>query len=112
MPPKRKAGEVPKPMKDALKQLQEQGLELTDENIAGLDAKTRKAAFSSLHHSLGSGFPDQMARYREVVSEQEKRRWLIAFMVDPASGCSTIANTTERSSKDTTIEEDEWVTVK
>ena len=87
MPPRRPANVLPKPMEVIKLELAQNGKVAGPEALLDVDSKKRKAAFSSLKSSLQTAFPDKFAEYQRLQSDLEKRQWLSAFIIDPASGC-------------------------
>jgi hypothetical protein len=88
MAPKRKAGEVPKPIEDAKGMIVASGTEMSVEAIGDLDHPTRNKAFGALRTHLKNCFPEKYKEFEVMTDELKKREWLATFMIDPASGGS------------------------
>ena len=88
MAPKRKAGDVPKPIEDAKAMLVAAGKEMSIEAIGDLDHPTRNKAFGALRTHLANCFPEKHKDFLAVTDELKKREWLATFMIDPISGGS------------------------
>eukprot|EP00959_Pyramimonas_sp_CCMP1952_P458722 9477099-Pyramimonas_sp.AAC.1 len=110
MPAKRNPDHLPKPMAEIKKHLESSSLDITGDSLKNIDPKLRRAGFSCLGTSLAAAFPDQHAQYKKLQYDFDKRKWLAAFIVDPASGCSKVINTTVRKTTETEQETDVWVT--
>eukprot|EP00959_Pyramimonas_sp_CCMP1952_P044858 937110-Pyramimonas_sp.AAC.1 len=108
MPPKRKAHELPSACEE-LKALL--GSEVAALGIAGVEHAVRKKAFSSLNSTLKNTHPDKYNQYQQLHTDEERRNWLAAFLIDPASGGSTATNTVSRevSRKEKTV--GQWMTI-
>ena len=88
MAPKKKAGEVPKPIDDAKALLAQKGQVVGVDAIAELDHPTRNKAFGALRSHLANCFPEKHKEFMALKDELLKREWLTTFMLDPSDGGS------------------------
>eukprot|EP00927_Polykrikos_kofoidii_P032673 TRINITY_DN27764_c0_g1_i1.p1 TRINITY_DN27764_c0_g1~~TRINITY_DN27764_c0_g1_i1.p1 ORF type:complete len:260 (-),score=50.56 TRINITY_DN27764_c0_g1_i1:137-892(-) len=108
MPAKLQPNAFPKAMVSLRDSL---GDDLNVDNLQRTDAALRSKAFVSLRQELQQKRRNKWTEYRQLQKDADKRKWLINYIIDPASGGSTVTNETSRS---TVTEENEmhvWVTL-
>ena len=109
MPPRRKPTALPKACAELKAALGEAGV--TAQAIGNVDHAVRVRAFSALNSSLKSQHPSKVVEYKALTTDDQRREWLAAFIIDPESGGCCASNTTERSSETADRAVQIWVTV-
>eukprot|EP00959_Pyramimonas_sp_CCMP1952_P413171 8657956-Pyramimonas_sp.AAC.1 len=100
MAPKRNPNQLPSACEELKHALTVGGLEVNEASIRGVERKLRQRAFSALNSVLKTTHPEKFLEYSKLALDEDRRSWLAAFLVDPASGGSCIAtNSTSRTSK-------------
>ena len=107
MAPKRKLGDLPKACAELKGVL---GDNVTAESIEAADKGIRHRAFSALGTVLGSSFPAQLAEYKKLTDDLQRRSFLAAFILDPASGGCSVTNETSRAVINKKGSQEVWIT--
>ena len=81
------------------------------DGIAGVERKLRMRAFSALNSVLKSTNVEKYVEYSKLKDDVDRRQWLAAFLVDPASGGSIARNTVEREITTAESGKHAWMTI-